>query len=74
MAFSSRSTTVCGLLDLISGIQASFHRKLKTAGVFLDLAKTFDSVNHEFLLRKLHCFGIRYEALRWFESYLGNRF
>jgi hypothetical protein len=66
--FVSGSSTVCGLFDLISSIQASLDRKLKTAGVFLGNSKAFDSVNHEFLLRKLRCFGIRYEASRWFES------
>jgi hypothetical protein len=44
-----------GLFDLISGIQASLDRKLKTAGVFLDTSKAFDSVYHEFLLRTLRC-------------------
>ena len=42
--------------------------------VFLDICKAFDSVNHEFLLRKLKDqFGIRSAELKWFESYLTNR-
>lgn len=43
------------------------------AGVFLDLAKAFDSLNHAILLDKLPYFGIRGAPFKLFESYLINR-
>jgi hypothetical protein len=42
-------------------------------GIFLDLSKTFDCVNHETLLGKLCFYRIHGGNIKWFESYLTNR-
>ena len=41
--------------------------------VFIDIRKAFDTVNHEILLKKLSCYGIKDLELMLFQSYLYNR-
>ena len=42
-------------------------------GMFCDLHKAFDSVNHHILLKKLHFYGIRGRMETLIQSYLENR-
>jgi len=42
-------------------------------GIFCDLVKAFDCINHEILLAKSHFYGIWGVSVEWFRSYLTKR-
>ena len=44
-----------------------------TCGVFINLRKAFDTVDHPILLSKLYHYGICGSANDWFKSYMTNR-
>ena len=62
------------MYDTVNRIQSNMDMKLFSCGVFIDLQKAFDSVDHEILLRKLHHYGIRGIVNDWFASYLIGRY
>jgi hypothetical protein len=71
--FRPKRSTIDAVHDFVSNIHEAFECKKHSLGVFLDLLKAFDTINHNILLTKLSWYGIRGKALDWFRSYLSNR-
>jgi hypothetical protein len=71
--FRKNISTSMALMDLIDKISSSIENNEYTLGIFLDLAKAFDTVNHEILLNKLYHYGIRGTPHVWFKNYLSHR-
>ena len=43
------------------------------SGIFVDLEKAFDNVDHNILSKKLDHYGVRRISNKWFESHLTDR-
>ena len=55
---------------LVNPVQRVMDNKLFSCGSFIDLKKTFDTVDHIILLSKLNHYGVRIIVSDWFSSYL----
>ena len=71
--FRAGHNTTHATLDFIKDIENTIESGNYAIGVFCDLSKAFDTLNHDILLSKLDHYGIRGTALMWFDSYLKNR-
>ena len=71
--FRAGLSTSDAIIEFLNHIYEKIDRKEKMITVFLDLSKVFETVNHSILLNKLHHYGIRGPAHRWFSSYLSSR-
>ena len=71
--FRKNHSTALALFDFIEKLTSAIDKKKITVGVFIDLRKAFDTIDHEILLKKLNMYGIRGIPLLWITSYLNNR-
>jgi len=71
--FRKKHSTGLALADLVSDIADKLDNGFITFGIFIDLRKAFDTINHDILFHKLWHYGIRGLPLNWFKDYLSNR-
>ena len=71
--FRANHSTTQALILITDKIQKAIEEKLFSCGVFLDLSKAFDTVDHSILINKLQHYGIRGITNKWFNSYLDDR-
>ena len=71
--FRKHHSTNLALIETMDYCYEKIGNKNKVMGIFLDLSKAFDTVDHNILLSKLHAYGIRGSMFEWFKDYLSNR-
>ena len=71
--FRAGKSTIEAILNHLQFVYDELDSGNLVISLFLDFRKAFDSINHEILLKKLHHYGIRGLAHKWFSSYLSNR-
>jgi len=71
--FRKHHSTGLALIDVVDQIYQHLDNRDKALGIYLDLKKAFDTVDHNILLAKLFHYGVRGTVHDWFRSYLFNR-
>ena len=71
--FRSKHSCQDAILEMVGRLLQAQNEDKHCAGIFLDLSKAFDMLDHNLILHKMEKYGIRGVALDWFRSYLSDR-
>ena len=70
--FRQKYSTTDALVHLTHKIRHEIDKGNYACGIFADIQKAFDTVDHHILLKKLEYYGVRGISNKWFTSYLSN--
>ena len=64
--FQKSTSTDHAILELVDELRQSFNENKFTVGVFIDLSKAFDTIDHKILISKLKHYSVNGNMLKWF--------
>ena len=70
--FLKKRSTNDAILEFTEFCYSALNEKKSTATALLDFSKAFDTIDHNILVKKLECYGIRGKSNEWFCLYLAN--
>ena len=71
--FRSLHSTLTALIEATNSWSVNIENGFLNGVIFIDLKKTFDTIDHTILIRKFRKYGVDSSSLKWFESYLCDR-
>lgn len=71
--FRPNNSTFMPIINLVDLVTANFEAHNHSIGIFLDIKKAFDVIDHKILLRKLDYYGFKGLSHLWLTNYLSNR-
>ena len=71
--FRAHHSTYMAIMQLVDKINNAVEKNETSIGVYLDLSKAFDTIDHDILLHKLGYHGFRGIVLDWLRDCLSNR-
>ena len=71
--FRKNHNTQHSLLKMLQHFQKALGKGNSVSAIFMDLSKTFDTLNHDLLISKLESYGFSAKSLWYTHSYLNKR-
>lgn len=71
--FTKHRSTHDAILSFYEKVLHNFNDQQKSAALFFDFSRAFDTINHSLLLDKLYAYGVRGRAWNWLSTYLSER-
>ena len=71
--FRKKHSTELACLELTDKFYGSMDKGKITIGIFLDLSKAFNTLNHQILNKKLDFYGVSRQANKLLTNYLSDR-
>ena len=71
--FRSNHSTSHALINTTEFIKEKLDSGFHVGGIFIDLEKAFDTVNHDLLIEKLYYYGFRCVSQQLIKSFLSDR-
>ena len=71
--FQINHSTVDAITEFVTKLLPSLDKREICLSAYRDLSKAFDTINHDVMMKWLHYYDIRGNALAWFNSYISQR-